>query len=165
MEVLPRGGATCTLHLYKGPLGSFIISPILSSLAWLPRLELCPRVRENSTCRTPSHYWISGPSPSSFAASLDRIPDDVYTPYVCNLSEVLHLRHSSSSTCMTTRPWGWLWLSSPTTFVHEHSRTLGLQRYEHHHCSVTLQLHRIDHGLEVCRFFCFLLQTPTKNWA
>jgi hypothetical protein len=113
---------------------------------------------EYSTCRTLSRCWISGLSPSSSAASLHRSLDDVYTPYMCNPSEVLHLQYSSSSTCSTTWPWGRLRLSSPTTFVQEHSRTLSLQRYEHRHYSVTLQLHRIDRGEKVCRnnfVFCF----------
>jgi hypothetical protein len=49
-------------------------------------------------CQTPLRYWISGPSPSSFAALLDRSSDNVYTPYVRNSSEVLHLWYSSSPT-------------------------------------------------------------------
>jgi hypothetical protein len=107
---------------------------------------------------TPSRCWISGLSPSSSTASLDRSPGDIYTSYVCNPSKVLHLLYLSSSTCSTTWPWGRLRLSSPTMFVRERSHALRLQRYEHHHCSATLQLHRIDHGKKVCRkifVFCF----------
>jgi hypothetical protein len=37
--------------------------------------------------------------------------------------------------------------------VQECSRALGLQGYEYYHCSVTLQLCRIDHGLCVRDFF------------
>jgi hypothetical protein len=80
------------LHLYKStPLADSFNFSILSSLAWLPRLESCPRVRGNSTSRTPSRYRISGPSPSSSVALLDQSPKDVYTPYVCNPFEVPHL--------------------------------------------------------------------------
>jgi hypothetical protein len=42
-------------------------------------------------CRTPPRCWISGSNLSSFAAPLDRSPDDVYAPYVCNPSEALPL--------------------------------------------------------------------------
>jgi hypothetical protein len=56
-------------------------------------LESCLRVKVNSTLRTPSRCWISALSPSSSAALLDQSPEDVYTPDVCNISEVLHLRH------------------------------------------------------------------------
>jgi hypothetical protein len=149
----PRGGATCPPpRLYKGPQDSLAQYPIsfpLLFLAWLPCLELCQRVDGNSTCRTPSHCQNSSPNPSPSAALLDRSPDDVYTPYVCNPSEALLVRRWSSSTGTTTRPWGWLWLSFSTTFMQEHSRALGLQGYEYYRCSVTLQLRRIDHGLWV----------------
>jgi hypothetical protein len=39
--------------------------------------------------------------------------------------------------------------------VQERNPALGLQRYEHHRYSVTLQLRRIDHGLWVCKNFLF----------
>jgi hypothetical protein len=137
---------------------------IPSSLAWLPRLELRPQVRGNSMCRTLSRCWISSPSPSSSATSLDWSPDDVYTPYVCNPSEVLHLWHSSLSTCMTTRPWGWLRLSSPTMFVREHSRALRSSMMK-----TVAALRRIDHGgkgLYDFFVFCFKPQQKfhLKSW-
>jgi hypothetical protein len=56
-------------------------------------LELCQRVEGKPSCRTSSRYRISSLNPSSSAALLDRSPDNVYTPYVCNSSEVPHLRH------------------------------------------------------------------------
>jgi hypothetical protein len=73
-------------------------------MAWLACLELCQRVRGNSMCRTSSRYRISSPNPSSSTALLDRSPDDVYTPYVCNPSEALLMRRWSSLTGTTTRP-------------------------------------------------------------
>jgi hypothetical protein len=51
----------------------------------------------------------------------------------------------------------------PTMFVWECSRPLGLQRCEHHHCSVTLQSCRIDHGLRVCRNFLFSAPNPNSG--
>jgi hypothetical protein len=56
-------------------------------------LELFQRVEGNLLFRTQSRYRISSLNPPSFAALLDWSPDDVYTPYVCNPSEVLHMRH------------------------------------------------------------------------
>jgi hypothetical protein len=90
-EVLPPGS-----HYIKPPIAPLAhSSPSLPLffLAWLPHLELCQRVRGNSTCQTPSRYQISSLNPSSSAALLDQIPDGIYTPYVCNSSEVPHLWH------------------------------------------------------------------------
>jgi hypothetical protein len=39
----------------------------------------------------------------------------------------------------------------------------SLQRYEHHRCSVTIQLRRIDHGLRVCRIFLFPAPNPNSG--
>jgi hypothetical protein len=162
---LRGGGATYPFHLYKAPLASppWIIHPSLqSSPLWLGSLvSSCALELEETQHRTLSRCWISGPSPPS-AASMDQSLNDVYTPYVCNASEVLHLRHLSLSTCMTTRPRGQLRLSFPTMFMREHSCSLGIQRYEHHRCSVTLQLHRINHGLRVYRKKLFFALNPNR---
>jgi hypothetical protein len=122
------------------------ISPILSSLAWIPHLELCPRARGNSTLRTPSRCWISGPSSSSSAASLDRSPDNVYTPNVCRTAEVLPLVALGFidlfdyTTSMSAS------VVSIDNVCAERLSTLVLQRYEYCRYSITLQQHRIDHG-------------------
>jgi hypothetical protein len=92
---------------YINPMLPWLIHPhLLLSSPWLGShvLELCPRVRGNSTCRTPSRCWISSSSLSSSSALLDRSPDDAYTSYVCNPSEALPLWRLSSSSCTTTRP-------------------------------------------------------------
>jgi hypothetical protein len=62
--------------------------------------------------------------------------------------------------CMTTQPWGQLRLSSLTMFVREHSRALGLQRYEYCRYSDTVQLRRYIMGYGLEEFFCFLLRIP-----
>jgi hypothetical protein len=59
-------------------------SPILSFLAWLPRLELCPRARGNSFHRMLSRCWISSLNSSYSATSLDRSLNDIYITDVCN---------------------------------------------------------------------------------
>jgi hypothetical protein len=93
----------------------------------------------------PSCCWISGLSPSSSAASLDRSLDDVYTPDVFRTSEALPLVAL-----------GFIDLSNYTTLrsalvvstknVHaECLSAFGLQTYEHRRYSIALQLHRIDH--------------------
>jgi uncharacterized membrane protein len=64
---------------------------MLSSLAWLPRLELCPRARGNSIHRTLSRCWISSLSSSYSAALLDRSLSDIYITDVCNTAEALPL--------------------------------------------------------------------------
>jgi hypothetical protein len=83
----------------------WLIHPHLFFLAWLPRLELRQRVRRNSTCRTPSRCRISSSNPSSSVALLDRSPDDVYTSYVCNPSEVPHLWHCRCTGAFTLALW------------------------------------------------------------
>jgi hypothetical protein len=86
---LSQGGVTYLGRLYKPTsLAHSSHSFFLSSLAWLSRLELCPRARGNSTIRTPSHCWISGPSHYSSVASLNRSSNDVYIPDVCRTTEV-----------------------------------------------------------------------------
>jgi hypothetical protein len=93
----PRAGGHLPLRLYNTPppMTPWLIHPslLLSSL-WLSShvWSHAPQVRGNSTCRKPSRNWISGSSLSSFAALLDRSPDDVHTPYECNPSEALLLR-------------------------------------------------------------------------
>jgi hypothetical protein len=130
-----------------------------------PCFELYQRVRGNSTCQTPSCCRISSPNPCSSTALLDRSPDDVYTPYVCNPSEVPLVRCWSSSASMTTRPWGRLHRSSSTMFVRECSHALGLQGYEYYHYSVTLQLRRIDHGLWAYKKIFFESQQWYQSWS
>jgi hypothetical protein len=142
------------LHLYKGnPWPPCLIHPhLLSSLAWLPRLELCPRARGNSTLRTLSHWWISGLSSSSSVASLDWILYDVYTPYVCNTAEVLPLEELRSA-----------WLTPSTMFMRN---VFPLSVFKGMNTAIApLPYNYIEEIMgKVCRnFFCFLLWTPTKT--
>jgi hypothetical protein len=71
---------------------SFLSLPLFL-LAWLPCLKLCQRVKGNLLSRTPSRCWFSSLNQHSSAALLDRSPDNVYTLYVCNPSEVPLVRH------------------------------------------------------------------------
>jgi hypothetical protein len=163
-EVLPSPSAY--IKASQVPLAHWFLSLPLLHLAWLPHLEMCQRVEGNLLFWMLSNCRISNLNPPSSAALLDRSPDDVYTPYVCNPSEVPHLRHYVVAPvllhwscgimelwchahavlvfidCTTTRPWGRLRLSSSTMFVREGSRALGLQWYEYCHCSITVQLRR-----------------------
>jgi hypothetical protein len=87
-RVSPRGRRPPTpsiayINPPRGPLAHSFLSFPLFFLTWIPRLELCQRVEGNLSCWTPSRCWISSLSPSSFATMLNRISDDVYTPYVC----------------------------------------------------------------------------------
>jgi hypothetical protein len=99
-------------------------------------------------------------SPSS-AALLDRSPDNVYTPYVCNPLEAPLVRCWSSSASTTTRPRGWLRLSSSTMFMQERSRAQSSRVW----ILSLLQLlfSYVDRwcAMGVGFFFCFLLWTPT----
>jgi hypothetical protein len=90
-EVLP----SCSAYIKapQDPLAHSFLSLPFFLLTWLPHLELCQRVEGNLSFRTPSRYRISSMNPPSSAALLDRSPDDVYTPCVCNSSEVPLLRH------------------------------------------------------------------------
>jgi hypothetical protein len=76
-----------------GSLDDSFLSLPLFLLTWLPHLGLCQWVEGNLSCRTPSRWRISSLNPPSSAALLNQSPDDVYTPYVCNSSEVPLLRH------------------------------------------------------------------------
>jgi hypothetical protein len=93
-----------------------------------------------------SRWWISSSSLSSSATSLDWSADNIYTPDMCNTSEalpVVALGFIEPFNYMTLR-------SASIVFIYnihaERLSAFGLQRYEHRRCSVTLQLHRIDHG-------------------
>jgi hypothetical protein len=89
-EVLPSPSAY--IKAPQDPLAHSFLSLPLFLLAWLPRLEPCQRVEGNPLFRTMLRCRISSLSPPSSAALLDRNPDDVYTPYVCNPSEALLVR-------------------------------------------------------------------------
>jgi hypothetical protein len=160
---LYRGGATYPSLLYNPlePLAHSSYFPILSSLACLPRLELFPRARGNSTLRTSSRYWISILSPSSSAASLDRSLDDIYTRGVCrgatNCGTCLH-----QLVRLHDLEVGFACLHQQNLCGNV-SRSLGLQRYEHRRYSVALQLHRVDHGLCIIGIFLFSDMNPNSR--
>jgi hypothetical protein len=70
---------------------SFPLLPLFL-LTWFPLLEL----RQQVEGKPPIPDAVALPdfqlNPPSSAALLDWSPDDIYTPYVCNPSEALHVR-------------------------------------------------------------------------
>jgi hypothetical protein len=138
----PRAGHQAPSPHYitpQGVLAHSIPSLPLFLLTSLPCLELCQQVKGKPLVPDTVVLPDFQPNPPSSAALLEQSPDNVYTLYMCNPSEALHVRCWSSSTSMTTWPCGRLRLSSSTTFVREHSRALGLQRYDTAAIIVTIQ--------------------------
>ena len=101
---LVEGQSPSPLLLYKGspstpssiPIHSLLLSSPLLSLAlapivwsWLGRLEVLPPCERRRAVGFLARVFLL-PLPL-----VDRSPEDVYTPYVCRTTEVLHLSSSS----------------------------------------------------------------------